>query len=70
MALTITDMELVKEIWTVVKDMRDHMHQYERQAEKLDALLGRMKAAGMADWIPTIEDVIAAGPYFNASKAE
>ena len=59
---------LAEDIWRTIKAERDLWANLESEpkAEKLTELLVRMKKAGMADWIPTIDDVIAHGPYVRA----
>lgn len=58
------DAQLVEDIWSEVKSCRDLLMNHHRESSeawhRLDALLGRMKKAGMSDWIPTIEEVQAA----------
>lgn len=55
---------LVEALWSEIKASRDEAEQAARDwanhAERLNRLLDRMKASGMADWIPTIEEVQAA----------
>lgn len=56
--------ELVQELWSEVKSLRDEAssqrHAIEYREAQLNLLLIKMKDAGMADWIPTIEEVQAA----------
>jgi hypothetical protein len=56
--------ELVHPLWSEIKAMRDEaccaaMKEAARE-ERLNDLLKRMRAAGMADHLPTIEEVQAA----------
>ena len=55
---------LVREIWTTVEDLRDQVSQLKAEEGRLNDLLKRMQAAGLADWLPTLEEVRADGPYF------
>lgn len=55
--------DLVKELWRAIKDARDASAQARASEERLNALLKRMQEAGMAEWLPTLDEVIAAGPY-------
>jgi len=55
--------DLVRDLWSAIKSARDATATARASEERLNALLKRMKDAGMADWIPTIDEVIAAGPY-------
>lgn len=62
--------DLCKEVWCEIKDMRDLWSNLESEprAARLTDLLHRMKAAGMANWIPTLDEVVAAGPYVRAEE--
>jgi hypothetical protein len=57
--------DLVAEIWRTLKDMRDEAVSLGRDglAERLTLLLQRMQAEGMADHLPTIEEI--AGMWAN-----
>lgn len=50
---------LVEELWSFIKNERDKANcdYHEHRADKLSALLQRMKAAGMADHLPTLKEV-------------
>ncbi len=54
------DKELQAAIWLFVKDRRDALSDAQRQYEAANVLLKRMKAAGLADHLPTLEEVQAA----------
>jgi hypothetical protein len=55
---------LIPDLWRTIKAARDDAENAAniaaRRCEELNDLLARMKAAGMADHLPTIEDVQAA----------
>lgn len=55
---------LIETLWQSIKIARDEAEEnagkYKREAERLNYLLQRMRAAGMADHLPTIEEVQAA----------
>lgn len=55
------DSGLVHELWSLVKSMRDEWANLARTAQhredELNALLQKMKLVGMADHLPTIEEV-------------
>ncbi len=52
---------ITPELWSAVKDARDdalnRMQAAQEQYERLEALLGQMRDVGMADHLPTIEEV-------------
>lgn len=56
--------ELVSRLWQEIKTSRDEAEENarreEQRAKRLNSLLSGMKAAGMADHLPTIEEVQAA----------
>ena len=55
---------LSAELWSAIKSARDVAASRRREAEadevRLNELLVRMRAAGMADHLPSLDDVIAA----------
>ena len=55
--------DLVQELWTEIKGMRDHAAYLARleadRETRLDSLLRKMGDAGMSDHLPTLEDVRA-----------
>lgn len=66
--------ELVQAVWREIKTARDQAT-HERAAaawreRKLDDLLTRMKEAGMAGWIPTLDEVRAAWAGEELQKPE
>jgi hypothetical protein len=56
--------ELVRQLWATIKGLRDDFAnlrlEAERSEKELNALLVHMHAIGMADHLPTIEEVQAA----------
>lgn len=52
--------ELVQELWAQVKTLRDEYATTRHREDDLNALLGRMKAAGMCAHLPTLEELQAA----------
>lgn len=58
------DPDLVQDLWREIKVARDKMFNWQLQArhgqERLEKILDRMKDTGMADWLPTLEEVQAA----------
>ncbi len=56
--------ELIEVLWKEIKSARDDADQNagaeRHRAERLDALLKRMRDEGMADHLPTLEEVQAA----------
>lgn len=59
-----TTAELREELWCAVKNARDDaandVSAAQRRLDYWEALLSKMKAAGMADHLPSIDDVIQA----------
>lgn len=55
------DPRLTQSLWATIKEARDdamnRMEASRREYEHLEALLARMRDAGMADHLPTIEEV-------------
>lgn len=66
----LVPVDLIKEIWSAIKDNRDQQSFAEARTRELSDLLRRMKSAGLADWIPTLEEVQAAGPYVRVGFDE
>ena len=54
------DREMQAEIWAFVKTRPDALLGAQRDYEEADALLKRMYEAGLADHLPTLEEVRAA----------
>jgi hypothetical protein len=52
--------ELIQELWATVKTLRDEVACLRSREDDLNALLDRMKAAGMSAHLPTLEEVQAA----------
>lgn len=52
--------DLARELWTIVKDKRDMAAIAATSERELNELLHRMKDAGMAGHLPSVEDVITA----------
>lgn len=57
-------MTLQSELWAAIKNARDDaandVSVAQQRLDELNALLAKMKAAGMSDHLPTIEEVQAA----------
>jgi hypothetical protein len=67
--VTIPD-ELATELWAKVKDLRDHYAMAAAREDQMNALLKQMQEAGLADHLPTIEEMQAAGPWVRAKWDE
>jgi hypothetical protein len=52
--------DLVRDLWSEVKSLRDEYATMRHREDDLNALLDRMKAAGMCEHLPTLDEVRAA----------
>lgn len=51
---------LIADLWSFVKEERDAAHDTVQRHDRIQKLLSRMEVAGMANHLPTIEEVQAA----------